>query len=255
MSSNKKILNATQSTLNGIKFKSQLEKSVYTTLSQLGLYPEYEPKQFLLWEGFTPITPYYDKESDRQREKRNPHSPKILTLKNGRFVGIRYKPDFYFRFKDLDIYIEAKGKENDVFYIKKKLFIKYLDDLYIKTGQRSMYFEVYTKRQLLQAIEIIKEYSMAKTATDKMQKLIISLPVKDRDLAEKFIAERKFQDLHDLVKSDVVKYGRLSEEERLKRIDINEDGMNDLLAEVISYLNIIGWDDEIMNDYDYEEES
>ena len=61
MSSNKKIINATQSTLNGIKFKSQLEKSVYNTLSQLGLHPEYEPKQFLLWEGFTPLTPYYDK--------------------------------------------------------------------------------------------------------------------------------------------------------------------------------------------------
>ena len=35
---------------------------------------------------------------------------------------------------------------------------------------------------------------------------------------------------------------------------VNEDGMNSLLAEVISYLNIIGWDDEVMNDYDYEED-
>lgn len=93
---------------------------------------------------------------------------------------------------------------------------------------------------------------MAKTATDTMEKLVISLPVKDRDLAKKFIAERRFQDLHDLVKSDVVKYNRLSEEERLKKIDINEDGMNSLLAEVISYLNIIGWDEEVMNDYDEE---
>lgn len=252
MSSNKKILNATQSTIDGIKFKSQLEKSVYSTLSQLGLNPKYEPRQFLLWEGFTPITPYYNKETDKQRAKRNPRSPKLLTLKNNRFVGIRYKPDFYVRFGDLDIYIEAKGIENDVFYIKKKLFIKYLDDLYIKTGQRSMYFEVYTKKQLLQAIDIIKEYYMAKTSTDKMQELVTSLPLKDRDLAEKFIAERKFQDLHDLVKSDVVKYNRLPEEERLKRIDINEDGMNSLLAEVISYLNIIGWDEEVMNDYDEE---
>ena len=159
MSSNKKILNATQSTLDGIKFKSQLEKSVYTTLSQLGLYPEYEPKQFLLWEGFTPITPYYDKETDRQREKRNPHSPKMLTLKNSRFVGIRYKPDFYVRFRDLDIYIEAKGVENDVFYIKKKLFRKYLDDKFLSTGQHSIFFEIYTKKQLVQAVEIIKSYA------------------------------------------------------------------------------------------------
>ena len=168
---------------------------------------------------------------------------------------IKDKPDFYVRFRDLDIYIEAKGVENDVFYIKKKLFIKYLDNLYIKTGQRSMYFEIYTKRQLLQAIEIIKEYSMAKTATDKMLELVPSLPtVKDRDLAKKFIAERRFQDLHDLVKSDIIKYDRLSEDEKLKS-SVNEDGMNSLLAEVISYLNIIGWDDEVMNDYDYEEES
>ena len=115
-----------------------------------------------------------------------------------------------------------------------------------------MYFEVYTKKQLLQAIEIIKEYSMAKTATDRMQELITSLPVKDRGLAEKFIAERRFQDLHDLVKSDVIKYGRLSEEERLNAVDINEEGMNSLLAEVISYLNIIGWDEEVINDCDEE---
>ena len=115
-----------------------------------------------------------------------------------------------------------------------------------------MYFEVYTKRQLLQAIEIIKEYSMAKTVSDRMQELVTSLPVKDRDLAEKFIVERRFQDLHDLVKSDIVKYDRLSDEEKLKKIDINEDGMNSLLAEVISYLNIIGWDEEVMNDYDEE---
>ena len=37
-------------------------------------------------------------------------------------------------------------------------FIKYLDNLYIEKGKKSIYFEVYTKRQLLQAIEIIKSY-------------------------------------------------------------------------------------------------
>ena len=37
-------------------------------------------------------------------------------------------------------------------------FIKYLDNLYIEKGQKSIYFEVYTKKQLLQAIEIIKSY-------------------------------------------------------------------------------------------------
>ena len=59
----------------------------------------------------------------------------------------------------MDVYIEAKGIENDVFYIKKKMFIKYLDDVLGNTGVRSIYFEVYTKKQLLQAIEIIKDYA------------------------------------------------------------------------------------------------
>ena len=52
-----------------------------------------------------------------------------------------------------------KGKENDCFYLKKKLFRKYLDDILTATGQKSIYFEVYSKKQLLQAIEIFKEYA------------------------------------------------------------------------------------------------
>ena len=39
------------------------------------------------------------------------------------------------------------------------MFIKYLDDVLINTGKKSIYFEVYTKKQLLQAIEIIKDYA------------------------------------------------------------------------------------------------
>lgn len=158
MSGNQKIRNATKSTSNNITFKSQLEKSIYNTLLQEGFNPQYEPKTFTLWDGFTPITPYYDKETPKHRDSRDPKSPILLVKKENKIIGIRYTPDFYFKYNDLDIYIEAKGIENDVFYIKKKLFIKYLDDCYINTGQRSIYFEVYTKRHVLQAIKIIKEY-------------------------------------------------------------------------------------------------
>ena len=159
---NKKIRNATQSSSKGITFQSQLEKSIYNTLLQQGFEPQYEPTTFTLWEGFEPITPYYDKETDKQKIKRlsdgtNTCPSKILIQKTGK-IGIRYTPDFYFKYNDLNVYIEAKGIENDVFYIKKKMFIKYLDNLYTEKGERSIYFEVYTKKQLLQAIEIIKSY-------------------------------------------------------------------------------------------------
>lgn len=160
--SNKKIRNATECKSGNLKFKSQLEKSIYNTLSELGFNPQYEPRTYELWGGFVPITPFYDKETDTQQAKRIKGGDiiknRMLVLNTGKIIGIRYTPDFYFRYGKLDVFIEAKGIENDVFYIKKKLFRKYLDEHFFKTKQHSIYFEVYTKKQLLQAIEIIKEY-------------------------------------------------------------------------------------------------
>lgn len=160
---NKKIRNATVCKTKDITFKSQLEKGIYNTLQQLGFDVKYEPVTHELWGSFTPITPFYDKESDTQQSKRikegDTTKSKILILKEGKIIGIRYTPDFYFKYKNLDVYIEAKGIENDVFYIKKKLFRKYLDDKLISTKQHSIFFEIYTKKQLLQAVEIIKSYA------------------------------------------------------------------------------------------------
>lgn len=164
MSKNKKIRNATVSKVKGITFKSQTEKMVYKTLLENNIEPEYEKHTFLLWEGFTPITPFYDQETDKQQEKRNlaenpdKASPKKLVLKSEKVIGIRYTPDFHFTVGEIDIWIEVKGIENDVFYIKKKLFRKFLDDRFEAEGKRSMFFEIYTKRQLLQALEIINNY-------------------------------------------------------------------------------------------------
>ncbi len=162
MKSNKKIRNATICKVGNITFKSQLEKSVYSTLRQFGFNPQYEPETYTLWESFTPVTPFYDKESDTQQKRRlekgDTNKSKILVAKTEKVVGIRYTPDFYFRYGKLDIFIEAKGLENDVFYIKKKMFRHFLDKKFILTGQHSMFFEIYTKKQLLQAVEIIKDY-------------------------------------------------------------------------------------------------
>ena len=162
MVNNKKIRNATICKTGNITFKSQLEKNLYNTLQQLGFNPQYEPKTFVLWDGFIPITPFYDKESDTQQKRRiengDTNKSKSLVLKTSKIVGIRYTPDFYFKYKDLDVYIEAKGIENDVFYIKKKLFRYFLDQKLNSTGQHSIFFEIYTKKQLLQAIKIIENY-------------------------------------------------------------------------------------------------
>lgn len=154
---NKKIRNATQVKAGNITFKSKLEKVVYQCLSENGFNPQYEPITFTLIDPFEAKTPFYDKETDTQFNRRRESgdtSAKKLVRKSNKIQGIRYTPDFYFKYKNLDIYIEAKGFENDIYYIKKKLFLRYLD----MQPEDAMYFEVYTKKQLLQAIEIIKEY-------------------------------------------------------------------------------------------------
>ena len=161
--SNKKIKNAQKNSCNRIQFKSKLEKTIYQTLVEKGYSHLYEPETILLWDSFIPQTPFYDRETDNQYKKRTEKETKKsfrrLVLKTDKIIGIRYTPDFYFKYKDLDVWIESKGFENDIFYIKKKLFRKYLDNKLEKEGIKSIFFEVYTKNQLLQALDIIKEYT------------------------------------------------------------------------------------------------
>ena len=58
-------------------------------------------------------------------------------------------------YKDTTIVIEAKGFENDTLPIKKKLFRKWLEKQNSQ-GNKYIFFEIFTKRQLMQAIDIIK---------------------------------------------------------------------------------------------------
>lgn len=155
--SNKKIRNATVCRGDNITFKSQLERTLYNTMKELGYNPQYEPKSFTIIEPFISYIPFYDKETDSSLKKRRgmgDKTPRQIVKKSEKVLGIKYTPDFYFKYKDLDVYIEAKGKENDRFYLIKKLFLRYLNSL----DTKSIYFEIYTKNQLIQALNIIKEY-------------------------------------------------------------------------------------------------
>lgn len=141
-SENKKIKNASPLEFDGIFFKSKLEKMIYQTLRENSLPVEYEPRKFIVWEGFRPTVPFYNKDK----------TTRMLKLEKKKIISISYTPDFVFRYNDCLIIIEAKGMENDRFYLKKKMFRKWLEN----NEPKSIYFEIYTKKQLLQAIDIIK---------------------------------------------------------------------------------------------------
>lgn len=139
---NKKIKNASPLEYEGIQFKSKLEKMTYQTLKENNFPVEYEPTKFIIWEGFRPTVPFYNKDTNTR----------MLKLENKKIIDISYTPDFVFIHRGYLIIIEAKGIENEVFPLKKKIFRKWLETHY----PNSVYFEIYTKKQLLQAIDIIK---------------------------------------------------------------------------------------------------
>ena len=139
---NKKILGATSLVSNNITFKSKLEVTIYKELLRARFNPKYEEQKFVIWEGIKPTKLFYNRDI----------KTKMLKLDMGKMRDITYTPDFTFRYKKYLIIIEAKGFENDTFPIKKKLFRGLLEEM--KTPV--IYFEVYTKKQLVQAIEIIK---------------------------------------------------------------------------------------------------
>lgn len=141
MPENKKIKHATPLEYNGISFKSKLERAIYVTLKEAGFPVKYEPKKFILWEGFRPTVPFYDKDKVTRMLKQDSRMLRPIT----------YTPDFVFKHKGHLIVIEGKGVENETFPIKKKMFRAWLE----KHEPKSIYFEVYTKRQLMQAIDII----------------------------------------------------------------------------------------------------
>lgn len=139
---NKKIINASPLEYDGISFKSKLEKMAYQTLKDQGFPVLYEPKKFIIWEGFRPNVPFYNKDA----------STRMLKIDSKKVIDISYTPDLMFEYNNHLIIIEMKGFENNTYPLKKKIFRKWLESNY----PNSIYFEIFTKKQLLQAIDIIK---------------------------------------------------------------------------------------------------
>lgn len=143
---NKKVKNATKVVKYGIHFKSKLEVMVYETLVKNGMNPKYEPTTFVLWKGFKPTAKIYDRKNKTESGSFHQETDKI--------IDIKYTPDFIFDYNGITVIIEAKGKVNETFPLKKKLFISLLEKM-----SKTFYFVVRTKKETLEAINIIKNYT------------------------------------------------------------------------------------------------
>jgi hypothetical protein len=148
---NSKIKNASCKEFNNIQFKSRLEVMCYKTLLQAGFKPDYEKIKFVLLRGFRPTVKFYTRDTKTGN----------LKINNKKIIDITYTPDFTFEYNGILIVIEVKGFENDVFPLKKKLFRRYMEES-LEDSPSYIYFEIFNKKQLLQAIEVIKSISLNK---------------------------------------------------------------------------------------------
>ncbi len=101
---------AKKASMDGIQFRSGLEKNTYIALKEAGLFELYEVEVFQLIEGFTLPNICIEKQANGKGELIDRGQKKVL--------GIKYTPDFIGE----DFIIETKGRANESFPMRWKLF-------------------------------------------------------------------------------------------------------------------------------------
>jgi len=99
---------------DGIKFASGLEKYMYLALKKAKVLAVYEGITFTVQDGFEFKNKSYERQANGKGEFKNRGEKKILPIK--------YTPDFV---SDSFI-IECKGRANESFPLRWKMFKKYL---------------------------------------------------------------------------------------------------------------------------------
>ena len=103
-------------TFDGIKFASGLEKYMYIALKKAKIKAKYEGQTYIVQEGFEFKNESYERQSNGKGELVNRGSKKVLPIK--------YTPDFI---SDSFI-IECKGRANESFPMRWKMFKKYVKE-------------------------------------------------------------------------------------------------------------------------------
>ena len=129
----------------GIQFKSRLEVYTYRKLKELKVDFEYEPRKFEIFPGFVTEVIIHSK------------TPKLGYRETTRRVNpITYTPDFIIKLNNKIIIIECKGRENDAFPLKEKLFLACLPQVQDYAGKELFYFKPTNQANVLETIKLIQ---------------------------------------------------------------------------------------------------
>ena len=130
-------------TFDGIKFASGLEKYMYVALKNAKIKSKYEGETYVLQEGFEFKNESYERQSNGKGEMVNRGQKKILNIK--------YTPDFV---SDSFI-IECKGRANESFPIRWKMFKKYVN----KNLKHVILYKPQNQKECDEVIELITKKS------------------------------------------------------------------------------------------------
>jgi len=103
-------------TFDGIKFASGLEKYMYQALKKAKIHAVYEGATFVLQEHFMFDVDSYERQANGKGDMVNRGQKKIQNIK--------YTPDFV----SPSFIIECKGRANESFPIRWKMFKKYVKE-------------------------------------------------------------------------------------------------------------------------------
>ena len=126
---------------DGITFASGLERYMYQILKKAKIKATYEGETFVLQEGFMFDNESFERQSNGKGDMVNRGSKKILNIK--------YTPDFV---SDSFI-IECKGRANESFPIRWKMFKKYVKE----NLPRVTLYKPQNQKECDKVIELINE--------------------------------------------------------------------------------------------------
>ena len=128
-------------TYDGIKFASGLERYMYQALKKAKIKAKYEGQTYIVQEGFVFKNKSYERQSNGKGDLVNRGCKKILPIK--------YTPDFV---SDSFI-IECKGRANESFPMRWKMFKKYVND----NLKHVTLYKPQNQKECDKVIELIKE--------------------------------------------------------------------------------------------------
>jgi len=126
-------------TYDGVSFASGLEKYMYQALKKAKIKADYEGRTYTLIEGFDFESSSYERQSNGKGQ--------FVDRGNKKILPIKYTPDFIGE----DFIIETKGRANESFPMRWKLFKRFINKCY----PRVTLYKPQNQKECDQVIELL----------------------------------------------------------------------------------------------------